>query len=140
MVAALIAGCAKKTEAPAQNTPVPVTKKQVVQTAPDTGASSIENESKYVYEAKNRRDPFKPLLTIESKINIDKVRLVGFFQDNKKHVKAIVEDETGNSYYLSEGDFLGEAKIVSLDIKEKKVIMEIQKDYYISKKTLSLGE
>ena len=99
------------------------------------------NEIFYVYESKNRRDPFKPMLKLESKVDITKIKLVGFFEDNKKRiVKAIVEDESGNSYYLSEGDFLGNAKVVSVDLKNKKLIFETQKDYYTEQKILTLED
>ncbi|MCK4643486.1 hypothetical protein KAU32_07600 [bacterium] len=101
---------------------------------------TLEGESKYVYEPRSRRDPFKPVLNFKSKIDIEKIKLVGFVKNSKKNIKAIVEDETGNSYYLSEGDFLGEAKVVSLDLNERKLIFEIQKDYYVIKKTLRLEE
>lgn len=109
--------------------------------APKEATTEGANENFYVYEAKNRRDPFKPILKLESKVDVNKIKLVGFFEDNsKKIIKAIVEDESGNSFYLSEGDFLGTAKVVSVDLKSKKVIFETQKDYYTEQKILTLED
>ena len=128
-------GCQKeKKEQPITKTP----RSQKVTTEPKEEKADLENEVKYVYEPNGRRDPFKPILSFQSKVDIDKIKLVGFATNSKGKTKAIVEDETGNSHYLSEGDFLGQAKVVSLDIKEKKLIFEIQKDYYTTKKTLQL--
>ena len=113
----------------------------VAATAVENQNEGNSNENFYVYESKNRRDPFKPVLKLESKVDINKIKLVGFFEDNKnKVIKAIVESETGNSYYLSEGDFLGNAKVVSVDMKNKKVIFETQKDYYTEQKVLKMED
>ena len=108
----------------------------------DTAAETepeVVNEAQYVYESKNRRDPFEPVLNLETEVDITKVKLVGFYKDTKG-VKAILEDDAGNSYYLTEGEFLGNAKIVSLDIENRELIFEIQKEYYNEKKTLKLEE
>ena len=75
------------------------------------------------------------------KINKVLIMLLSLKELNrKKIIKAIVEDESGNSFYLSEGDFLGTAKVVSVDLKSRKLIFETQKDYYTEQKILTLED
>ena len=141
MVLFSLFSCSSNNNPTPNNNILPSMTKHTVKVQANNQEQTGTNENFYVYEARNRRDPFKPVLKLESKVDISKIKLVGFFEDNKnKVVKAIVEDESGNSYYLSEGDFIGNAKVVSVDLKNKKLIFETQKDYYTRQRVLTLED
>lgn len=117
--------------------------KAPVKAAPDKAAEEAETppETKFVYQAEGRRDPFLPLTAIRKPVGdvseepltplqqyeLQQYRLIGVIV-GLDDPKAMVVAPDGKSYILKKGIKIGKNNGVVLDIS--KDVIQVQEKYY----------
>ncbi len=91
------------------------------------------------YDAADRRDPFKPLMDVDSDLEgprFDELELTGIFTGDEGDGMVVVEDARRKGYFLKRGDLVGKATLV--DIGADQATFDVR-DYGISRReTLKL--
>ncbi len=77
--------------------------------------SVISLGSRFFYNSRGRRDPFKPIeesaTQQDTLLDIAKAKLIGVIQDSSGYV-ALVEDKDGNGFILRRGDRIKRGRVV----------------------------
>jgi hypothetical protein len=109
------------------------------QPAPQEPATLPYQREFFDYDATGRRDPFKPLLDVDSELQgprFDELALTGIFKGEDGEGMVVVEDSRRKGYFLKRGDLVGKATLI--DIGSEEAVFEVR-DYGISRReTLKL--
>jgi hypothetical protein len=107
--------------------------------APQELAKLTYQREFFDYDAANRRDPFKPLLDVDTEIEgprFDELELTGLFTGEDGDAMVVVEDARRKGYFLKRGDLVGKATLV--DIGADDATFDVR-DYGVSRRaTLKL--
>ncbi len=99
----------------------------------------------YVYDPRDRRDPFLPLLVAdgeklpggERKISVENLSLVGVIWGDTQRV-AVLSDQAGNGYVFKAGDSLPGGKVVS--VSERSIVFELSQFGIVTKYEIVMEE
>lgn len=111
----LLGGCG---ESPPATPPPPVQPPAPRAAAPATPKEPEVKPPPVVYEAKGRRDPFRPppaRVAAKEGFTVASVKLVGILQ-GREGPMALVEDPAGLGYILKPGDPIADGRVVEIGV------------------------
>jgi type IV pilus assembly protein PilP len=141
-IMAILYGCeggSASAPAPKEAAPTKIAAPKPINPAPAAATEAAEEAApaKFTYEAKGRRDPFAPLLTIKNPIvpesdepltplqhfDLSQFRLIGVITGKGAPLAMIVAPD-GKSYILKKGVKLGKNNGIVIEVRREAVLVE----------------